>query len=110
MIILSALLITVGLLFFIGGCVGIIRLPYFYTRLHAVGTVDTMGLFFTMSGLILYLLQDFTLANVMAGLKISLIVVFFFIASPTATHAIVDAGIRGGGEPWKKRKKEGDNL
>lgn len=110
MIILSVLLITVGLLFFIGGCVGIIRLPDFYTRLHAVGTVDTMGLFFTMSGLILYLLQDFTLANVMAGLKISLIVVFFFIASPTATHAIVDAGIRGGGEPWKKRKKEGDNL
>lgn len=110
MIILSALLITVGLLFFIGGSIGIIRLPDFYTRLHAVGTVDTMGLFFTMSGLILYLLQDFTLANVMAGLKISLIVVFFFIASPTATHAIVDAGIRGGGEPWKKRKKEGDNL
>ena len=105
-----AILLLIGGFFVLVGSVGLSRLPDFYTRLHAVGTVDTMGLFFTMSGLILYLLQDFTLANVMAGLKISLIVVFFFIASPTATHAIVDAGIRGGGEPWKKRKKEGDNL
>lgn len=110
MIILSALLITVGLFFFLGGSVGIIRLPDFYSRLHAAGTLDTMGLFFTMSGLILYLLQDFTLSNLLAGLKITLIVVFFFIASPTATHAIVDAGIRGGGEPWKNRKGEGGNL
>lgn len=110
MIILSVLLITVGLFFFIGGSIGIIRLPDFYSRLHAAGTLDTMGLFFTMSGLILYLLQEFTLVNVMTGLKIALIVIFFFITSPTATHAIVDAGIRGGGEPWKKRKGKGGNL
>lgn len=110
MIILSALLIAIGLFFFLGGSIGIIRLPDFYSRLHAAGTVDTMGLFFTMSGLIVYLLQDFTLANVLIGLKIMLIVIFFFITSPTATHAIVDAGVRAVSEPWSKRDGGGGSL
>ena len=110
MIILAALLIAIGLFFFFGGSIGIIRLPDFYSRLHAAGMLDTMGLFFTMAGLILYLLQDFTLANFLSSVKIMLIVVFFFITSPTATHAIVDAGIRSVREPWTKRKKGGNRL
>ena len=31
-----------------------------------------------------------------------LIVVFVFLSSPTATHAIVDAGVRAGLAPWTK--------
>jgi multicomponent Na+:H+ antiporter subunit G len=110
MIILAAVLIAIGVFFFFGGSLGIIRLPDFYSRLHAAGMLDTMGLFFTMAGLILYLLQDFTLANFLSGLKIALIVVFFFITSPTATHAIVDAGVRAVREPWTKSKKGGGEI
>lgn len=110
MIILSALLIAIGLFFFLGGSIGIIRLPDFYSRLHAAGMLDTMGLLLSMSGLTLYLVHDFTLANFLSGMKIVLIVVFVFITSPTATHAIVDAGIRSVREPWTKGNKGGNRL
>lgn len=99
----SVLLVLAGLLFFFGGAVGMIRLPDFYSRLHAAGMLDTLGLFLTMGGMALYLLIDFNTANFLSALKITLIVAFVFITSPTATHAIVDAGIRAGMMPWKKR-------
>ncbi|MED6326527.1 MAG: monovalent cation/H(+) antiporter subunit G, partial [Verrucomicrobiota bacterium] len=37
------------------------------------------------------------------GLKILLIINFVFIGSPTATHAMMDAGERAGAKPWKKK-------
>jgi multicomponent Na+:H+ antiporter subunit G len=55
----------------------------------------------------LYLLNDLSLGSVLTALKILLIVVFVFITSPTATHAIVDAGVRAGLVPWTKETREG---
>ena len=107
---ISALLIAIGLFFFLGGSIGIIRLPDFYSRLHAAGMLDTMGLFLSMVGMSLYVLTDFTFANVLVAIKIMLIVVFVFITSPTATHAIVDAGVRAVREPWTKDKKGGNPI
>lgn len=95
-----------GLLFFMGGAVGIIRFPDFYSRLHPAGKLDTMGLFMSMIAMALYTLGHFSIANLLTSLKILLIVVFVFITSPTATHAIVDAGVRAGLGPWTKTKKE----
>jgi multicomponent Na+:H+ antiporter subunit G len=40
--------------------------------------------------------------NWLLGLKILLIINFIFIGSPTATHAMMDAGNKAGAEPWKK--------
>jgi multicomponent Na+:H+ antiporter subunit G len=91
-----------GLVFFTGGAVGIIRLPEFYCRLHAAGQLDTMGVLCTMAALALYVLEDFSIGAIMTGLKILLIVFFLFITGPTATHAIVDAGVRAGLSPWTK--------
>ena len=103
---IAAVMVLVGLVFFFGGAVGMIRLPDFYSRLHAAGMLDTMGLLLSMGGMALYLVVDFNLGNFLSALKIILIVAFIFITSPTATHAIVDAGIRAGMKPWKKRKIE----
>ena len=106
--VLAALFILLGLFFFTGGAVGIIRMPDFYSRLHPAGKLDTMGLLMTMLGMALYSAHGFHLADVLTGLKIILIVVFVFITSPTATHAIVDAGVRAGLEPWTQdRNGEG---
>ena len=44
----------------------------------------------------------FSLGTLLTSAKIILIVVFVFLASPTATHAIVDAGVRAGLAPWTK--------
>lgn len=103
--IIVTILLLAGLFFFTGGAVGIIRFPDFYTRLHPAGKLDTMGLLMSMSAMSLYTLGDFSISSVLTGTKIILIVIFIFITSPTATHAIVDAGVRAGLAPWFKEKK-----
>ncbi|MFC1849354.1 monovalent cation/H(+) antiporter subunit G [candidate division CSSED10-310 bacterium] len=100
------ILLFCGLIFFTGGAVGIIRFPDYYSRLHPAGKLDTMGLLFSMSGLALYTLHDFSLDTFLTSVKIILIVVFVYLTAPTATHAIVDAGVRAGLEPWTKKNKE----
>ncbi len=104
-IIVSIILIS-GLLFFAGGSIGIIRFPDFYSRLHPAGKLDTMGVMMAMTAMALYNLHDFSLGSLLTSLKIILIAVFIFLTSPTATHAIVDAGVRAGLGPWTKEEKE----
>lgn len=100
--IIATVLLIIGLIFFTGGAVGIIRFPDFYSRLHPAGKLDTAGLVTTMGALALYTASPFTLAALITAVKIMLIVVFVFITSPTATHAIIDAGVRAGLTPWRK--------
>ena len=107
--IIVIILLAVGLLFFLAGAIGILRFPDFYSRLHPAGKLDTMGLLMTMTAMALYTLQDFNLNAVLTSLKIMLIVVFVFITSPTATHAIVDAGVRAGLSPWTKPEEGTEN-
>lgn len=101
-----AILMISGLVFFTGGSVGIIRLPDFYTRLHPAGKLDTAGHVLTMSAMALYTLHPFSVDHLLTAVKIMLIVVFVFFTSPTATHAIIDAGVRAGLRPWTKEKPE----
>ena len=104
--IIAIILIGTGLVFFLGGTVGILRFPDFYTRLHAAGKLDTMGLLMTTTGIAIYSIQNFSVGTLLIGLKIILIAVFTFMTSPTATHAIIDAGFRAGLKPWAKRSTE----
>ena len=103
--IIVTILLIFGLIFFTGGAVGILRFPDFYSRLHPAGKLDTMGLLLSMGAMALYTLHDFSLASILTCLKILLIIVFIFITSPTATHAIMDAGFRAGLGPWVKEHK-----
>ena len=91
-----------GLFFFTGGAIGILRFPDFYSRLHPAGKLDTAGQFLTLTGVALYIGHDLSLAHMVTAAKIVLIVVFVHITSPTATHAIIDAGVRAGLKPWEK--------
>jgi multicomponent Na+:H+ antiporter subunit G len=100
--VIVVIFLLMGLVFFTGGGIGIIRLPDFYTRLHPAGKLDTLGSLFMVTGLALYNLEHFTWGTILTSLKMLLIVVFIFLSSPTATHAIVDAGVRAGLEPWTK--------
>jgi multicomponent Na+:H+ antiporter subunit G len=103
--IITTVLVIAGLIFFTGGTLGIIRLPDFYSRLQAAGMLDTMGLLLTMGGIAVYTLHDFSVGAILTSLKIVMIVVFVYITSPTATHAIVDAGVRAGFAPWTQDER-----
>jgi len=102
--ILVILFLVLGFLFFLGGAVGIIRMPDFYSRLHPAGKLDTLGIGAMVMGLALYNLHHFTVGALLLSLKMFLIVFFVFLSSPTATHSIVDAGMRAGLRPWSKKK------
>lgn len=104
--IVVALLLFCGLVFFFGGAIGIVRFPDFYTRLHPAGKLDTAGQTATMGGLALFTAFMHEPTSFLTALKIILIVVFVFITSPTATHAMVDAGSRAGLASWQKESLE----
>ncbi len=104
MTVFITIVLLCGLIFFTGGSIGILRFPDFYSRLHPAGKLDTGGLALTMSAFALYTLHPFSVDAIITSLKIILIVVFIFITSPTAIHSIVDAGVRAGLTPWKKKE------
>jgi len=106
MSVVAALFIVAGLFFFFVGVLGILRLPDFFSRLHAAGKCDSLAAELVIVGVALYVLQDFTLGNVLVSLKILMIALFIFIASPTATHALTKAALFAGVEPWQKGKKK----
>ena len=91
--IIRDLCFIVGGFFVITGCVGINRLPDFFTRAHATGITDTAG-----SGLILVgLMLESGLS--LDAMKILLILTFLLITSPTSSHVLAKAALHGGMKP-----------
>lgn len=74
-----------GLFFFMVGTIGIIRFPDVFTRAHSAAKCDTLGAVLCLSSLAV--LEGIS----MVSLKITLILVFVWIANPTATHLIAKA-------------------
>ncbi len=100
------ILMSFGLFFFFGTAVGLIRFPDFYTRMHAAGKGDTLSSVLLLTGLALYHLHHLSFDTILVSLKIMSIVLFVFIASPTATHAIMDAGYETNAKHWSKKQEE----
>ena len=82
---LSAIFMIGGVFFVIAGAVGVLRLPDFYTRMHAAGMTDTLGAEMILFGLMVQ--AGFS----QTSLKLALIAFLLFLTSPTATHAVVGA-------------------
>lgn len=99
MTVLGAILVLSGVFFLTASSIGLIRLPDFYSRNHAVGKSETLGAMLVLAGLAIY--NGFALVS----LKLLLIVVFVALANPTATHAISRAALRSGLEPWVRKRK-----
>ncbi len=97
---LAISLLLLGLLFILLGVVGILRLPDFYTRLHAMGKCDTLGVALVLIALALY--TGLTLSTA----KLLLIAVFIGLANPTATHALGRAALKAGLTPWTREEDD----
>jgi len=104
-VILAGLFVLGGLFFLAVSSTGIVRLPDFYSRCHAVGKSETLGSMLILCGLAIYNGWDID------SIKLLIILVFIGIANPTATHVIAQAAFRSKLEPWFLRKakdKDGD--
>lgn len=96
--VVSAALLCAGFFFILAGVVGVLRLPDFYTRLHAQGKCDTLGVLFMLGGLALREGATLTAAKIVA------ILVFVLLANPVATHALGRSALLSGLKPWTPRE------
>jgi multicomponent Na+:H+ antiporter subunit G len=80
-----------GLVFFLGTAVGMVRFPDFYTRMHAAGKGDTLSTMLMLTGFALVIMEDFSIGSWLLLIKILGIVLFIFITTPTSSHALMRA-------------------
>ena len=95
--ILTWAFILAGSGFLMTGGIGLLRLPDFYSRLHAAGVTDTLGAGLLLLGLCLQ--AGFTLIT----LKLLLIIVLLFLTSPISSHVTARAALSAGLKPWRGR-------
>lgn len=86
------LLIGGGFFVFVGG-VGALRMPHFYTRMHAAGITDTLGTILVLAGVMLQ--SGLSLATI----KLLAIALFLLLTCPTAAYALANAARLSGLRP-----------
>jgi multicomponent Na+:H+ antiporter subunit G len=89
----SWLCLVAGGAFSIIGAIGMIRMPDFFTRMHAASVTDTLGAGLLIIGLVLQ--AGFTLIAV----KLLFLGLFILFTSPAATHALIKAAFTRGLQP-----------
>ena len=102
--ILSWVLLLVGGGFVFVGGIGSLRLPNFYTRMHAASLTDTMGAILIIAGMMLQ--AGLTLATI----KLLAILVFLLLTGPTATYALANAALLSGLKPDTESVKNEETL
>ena len=90
---LSAFCLLAGGLLCITGGVGLLRLPDFFSRVHAAGLTETLAAPLLLTGLMLQM--DWSLDL----LKVLIILCLVLATNPTATHAMAKAALHGGHRP-----------
>jgi len=96
--VIVVVLLVGGAFFLAVGSLGVVRLPDFFSRMHAAGKCDTLGVVLSMGGLIVYR------GLALDSFKLLVILIFIGLANPTATHAMARAAIRSGLKPWVRRE------
>lgn len=88
----AAVLMGAGGVFCVIGAVGMLRMPDFFTRMHAASVIETLGAGLVIAGLVV--LGGFTLESA----KLLALLLLIFFTSPTATHALARAAHERGVE------------
>jgi multicomponent Na+:H+ antiporter subunit G len=96
---LSWVCLVGGGFFCIVGALGLLRMPDFYTRMHAASVIETLGAGLILLGLLFQ--AGFTLV----AAKLVVIGLLIFFASPTATHALARAAMERGLRPQLSDEK-----
>ena len=93
--IVSQILIVVGLLFDLTGCIGLVRLPDVYNRIQASTKCVTLGTCFILAGVLVH-------AGIgPMGVKALICAVFVLLTSPVGAHAIARGAYISGVKLWE---------
>ena len=101
-----------GLVFFLGSAVGMVRFPDFYTRMHAAGKGDTLSTMLMLVGFGLVTMEDFSMGSWLILIKILGVILFIYLTTPTSSHALMRAAFEDDEMPMteedlKRSKKRG---
>ena len=91
--VLSWLLLAAGSIFVFVGGLGALRLPNFYTRMHAASLTDGMGTILILVGIMLQAGWS------LAAFKLLAILVFLLLTGPTASYALANSALLSGVKP-----------
>jgi len=92
---IGLIFISIGLVFDVFGCIGLVRLPDVYNRLQAATKCVTLGTCSILFGT--FLIVGFSAG----GMKSLLCMVFLILTSPVAAHAIARGAHRSGVKLFK---------
>lgn len=98
--ILAAICIIAGLFVFLCATFGVFRFKYVLNKMHAAALGDTMGLFLVVLGLIILN------GGVFVTAKFILIIVFFWLTSPIATHMIAKVELMTNADAEERMKEK----
>ena len=93
--IIGYILIIIGVLFDIFGCIGLVRFPDVYNRLQASTKCVTLGTILLLIGVALIT------GSGPISAKALICAVFILITSPTAAHAIAKGAYASGVKLWE---------
>ncbi len=91
--IIAVALLLAGAFFMFVGSLGLIRLPDFFSRTHAAGMTDTLGIMLMLGGLAVY--EGWSLISA----KLVAIIIFVAIVNPVTVHALAKAALEYGIKP-----------
>lgn len=94
-----ALLLLLGLFFMMVSVKGVIKFPDFFSRLHAIGLGQSLGMGFCCLGMFIYQGPNIT------GLKILMVLFVSMLAGPIGTHIVDRVAFREG---LKKEEKDAE--
>jgi multicomponent Na+:H+ antiporter subunit G len=75
------------------GAIGLLRMPDFYTRMHAASVTDTLGAGLILLGLMLQA------GPTLVAAKLAMVGLLLFFSAPVAAHALTKAAMTRGLAP-----------
>lgn len=89
---ITVLLLIIGVLFFLAGTIGLLRLPDTHSRLHALTKADNVGLSFIILGLL------FQVDSWLIAMKLLLIWILILVSSASISNLIANLAIKSDGK------------
>jgi multicomponent Na+:H+ antiporter subunit G len=103
----ATLLCALASVFAVAGTMGVFRFPDAFTRLQASSLIGTTAVFSVLLAALI------TAPSLAIAARIVVIILFFLVSNPTATHIIARYAWKSGLDPWtgplKPGKRRGTN-
>lgn len=98
--ILTVFLVLLGAAFSLLAAIGLIRMPDLYTRMQSATKAGTLGVACTAAAAALHFKDS------IASMDAIIVVFFFFLTAPVASHLIARASYTSGHRVWSQTSRD----